>query len=169
MASFLKAAAGRAKKNPTFNTDSKLCCPQFLFKEHAAYESQIAGMKLSLPAGLLSLLASSFCSAESNLTTAKSSQQLLQGDFRPPQVFKNLNIVRNTNLDRGYVRETINVVVENLSKEPQSEYYLPFGYDVVAKVGGMEVRDKKNTEKGGFDVRIAAVGATLGEDGIATR
>jgi oligosaccharyltransferase complex subunit alpha (ribophorin I) len=124
-------------------------------------------MKLSILAAACSIIAGSFCSAESNLTTPQ--QQVLHGDFKPPQVFKNLNLVRNTNLDKGYVRETINVVVENVDKVPQSEYYLPFEYDVIAKVGGLEARDKKNTEKGRFDVQMAATSATLGNDGTPSK
>ena len=126
-----------------------------------------ASMRLSTLAAVSSLLVSSLCSAESNLTTPQSSQ-VLHGDFKPPQVFKNVNLVRNTNLDKGYVRETINVVIENIDKEPQSVYYLPFENDLIAKVGGLEVRDKKNTEKGRFDTQTAAMSAVLGDDRTTT-
>jgi oligosaccharyltransferase complex subunit alpha (ribophorin I) len=108
------------------------------------------------------------CVADSNLTKSASSQQILQGDFRPPQVFQNVNLVRNTNLDKGYVRETINVVVENVDKQPQSDYYLPFEYEVMSKVGGIEVRDKKNPEQGKFQVETAGIPAVLAEDGTST-
>jgi oligosaccharyltransferase complex subunit alpha (ribophorin I) len=108
------------------------------------------------------------CVADSNLTKSANSQQILQGDFGPPQVFQNVNLVRNTNLDKGYVRETINVVVENLDKQPQSDYYLPFEYEVMSKVGGIEVRDKKNPEKGKFQVETAGIPAVLAEDGTST-
>lgn len=126
-------------------------------------------MKLCTLAAVCSLLARSVFSADSNLTTAQSSQQILHGDFKPPQGFQNINLVRNINLDKSYVRQTINLVVENVDKQPQSEYYLPFEYDVIAKVGGIEVRDKKNTEKGRFDVQLAAMSAVLGDDGIPTK
>lgn len=126
-------------------------------------------MKLYTLAVVCSLLARGVCSADSNLTTAQSSQQILHGDFKPPQGFQNINLVRNINLDKSYVRQTINLVVENVDKQPQSEYYLPFEYDVIAKVGGIEVRDKKNTEKGRFDVQLAAISAVLGDDGIPTK
>lgn len=78
-------------------------------------------------------------------------------DFNPPQVFKNTNLVRNTNLEKGYIRETVNVVVENVDKQPQSDYYLPFPADVFDKVGSLEVRDKKAAEKGRFDVEAVDV------------
>ena len=108
------------------------------------------------------------CVADSNLTQSATSRQILQGDFRPPQVFQNVNLVRNTNLDKGYVRETINVVVENVDKQPQSDYYLPFEYEVMSRVGGIEVRDKKNPEKGKFQVETAGMPAVLAEDGTST-
>ena len=126
-------------------------------------------MKLSTLAAFSSLAVSRLCLAESNFTAHPSSQQLLQGDFKPPQVCQNENRVRHTNLDRGCVRATINVVSENVAKAPQYEYYLPFEYDVISKVGGVEVRDKKNTEKGRFDTRIAAMSVPLGVDGAPTK
>jgi oligosaccharyltransferase complex subunit alpha (ribophorin I) len=108
------------------------------------------------------------CVAESNLTKSANSQQILQGDFRPPKVFQNVNLVRNTNLDKGYVRQTINVVVENVDKQPQSDYYLPFEYEVMGRVGGIEVRDKKNPEKGKFQIEAAGTPAVLADDGTST-
>lgn len=119
-------------------------------------------------AALCSLIIPGLCLAESNLTASQSSQQILHGDFKPPQVFQNVNLVRNTNLDKGYVRETINIVIENIDQEAQSEYYLPFEYDVMAKVGGLEVRDKKKTDQGRFDTQTAAMSAVLGDDGTTT-
>jgi oligosaccharyltransferase complex subunit alpha (ribophorin I) len=108
------------------------------------------------------------CVADSNLTEPAKSRQILQGDFRPPKVFQNVNLVRNTNLDKGYVRETINVVVENVDTQPQSDYYLPFEHEVMSKVGGIEVRDKKNLEKGSFQVEAASIPALLAEHGHST-
>lgn len=112
-----------------------------------------------------SLLLSSASAADSNLTTAQSSQQILRGDFQVPQVFENTNLVRNTNLEKSYVRETINVVVTNLGKNSESEYYLPFEHDVMGKVGGFEVRDKKAAEKGTFAITTAASASITGMDG----
>ncbi|KAL8864747.1 MAG: hypothetical protein Q9174_007237, partial [Haloplaca sp. 1 TL-2023] len=37
-----------------------------------------------------------------------------------------------------------NVVIENIDSKPQDEYYIPFSADVISKVGGLEVRDKKD-------------------------
>lgn len=100
-------------------------------------------------ATVLGLLTSSLAAA-TNLTTP--SRLALPADFKPPQVFKNTNLVRNTNLEKGYVRDTVNVVVENVDKKPQADYYIPFPADVFERVGGFEVRDKKATDKGRFVV-----------------
>jgi hypothetical protein len=69
-------------------------------------------------------------------------------------VFKNANLVRTANLDKGYARETINVIIENVDSKPQSEYYVPFESSLMAKVGGFEVRDKKDASKGAFKVEV---------------
>ena len=109
-----------------------------------------------------------YTSAQSNLTTPQKTQQILKGDFEPPQVFKHINLVRNTNLEKGYVRETINVVVENVDKQPQSEYYFPFEYAVMGRVGGFEVRDKKDSAKGKFQVTPAGLEAVL-DEGVSSK
>ena len=108
-------------------------------------------------------------SAQSNVTNQKQSQQILQADFKPPQVFENTNLVRTTNLEKGYVRETINIVVSNIDKKPQSEYYLPFEYNTIGKIGGIEVRDKKDAAKPPFSVRLAGMSSVTGADGTTTR
>ncbi|CAG8089203.1 unnamed protein product [Penicillium salamii] len=100
-------------------------------------------------ATVLGLLAPSLCAATSLTTPSRLD---LASNFKPPQVFKNTNLVRNTNLEKGYVRETINVVVENVDSQPQRDYYVPFPDEVFELVGGFEVRDKKAPEKGRFDV-----------------
>ena len=55
--------------------------------------------------------------------------------------------MRHLNLEKGYAKETINVIIENTDSSPQSQYYLPFRVEAIAKVGGLEVRDKKEPEK----------------------
>ncbi|PYH90665.1 oligosaccharyltransferase alpha subunit OstA [Aspergillus ellipticus CBS 707.79] len=101
---------------------------------------------LSALCGLL-LSASSFVGADST-----TSRVALPRDFKPPQVFKNANLVRTSNLEKGYLRETVNVVVENVDKLPQSDYYLTFPSDLYENVGALEVRDKTSPENGRFDV-----------------
>lgn len=85
--------------------------------------------------------------ADSNPSSPPSSQQILPDNFKPPQVFKNANLVRNINLEKGYVRETVNVVIENIDVKDQDTYYIPFNAEAIGNVGGLEVRDKKDPEK----------------------
>lgn len=92
--------------------------------------------------------------AKDNSSDPLSSKQILQGAFKPPQVFKNVNLVRNVNLEKAYPRETINVVIENVDQKPQDEYYLPFEAALISQIGGLEVRDKKDAEKPSFDVEV---------------
>lgn len=123
----------------------------------------VAKMRFGLISAAVSLLLGSSI-AESNLTTPQLTQQILQGDFKPPQVWENANLVRNTNLEKSYVRETINLVITNVDSEAQSAYYFPFDYDTIGKVGGFEVRDKKDDTKGKFEVTTAALAAVLDGD-----
>ncbi|KAI9369273.1 Ribophorin I [Aspergillus egyptiacus] len=102
----------------------------------------------------LVLSSSSMVSADA---TSASSKTLFPADFKPPQSFKNVNLVRNTNLEKGYARETVNVVVENVDKLPQSDYYLSFPTELFDRVGGLEVRNKKEAEKGRLDVEAVEV------------
>jgi len=103
-------------------------------------------------AGLLSL-----ATADSNLT--HESRNILPSTFKPPQHFRNVNLVRNINLEKSYPRETINVVIENVDAKPQSEYYLPFEAGLISRIGGLEVRDKKDADKGTFAVEVAVTDA----------
>ncbi|RAH45953.1 dolichyl-diphosphooligosaccharide--protein glycotransferase subunit OST1 [Aspergillus brunneoviolaceus CBS 621.78] len=102
----------------------------------------------------LFLSTSSFVCADS---TSSSSPVALPSDFKPAQVFKNTNLVRNTNLEKSYLRETINVVVENVAKQAQSDYYLALPSDLYDKVGVLEVRDKSAPEKGRLDVQATEI------------
>ena len=82
--------------------------------------------------------------------SSSSSHNILPDSFRPPPVFRNVHLMRHTNLEKGYVKETINVVIENIDKSPQDQYYFPFKAEAIGKVGGLEVRDKKEPEKSSF-------------------
>ncbi|MCJ1450828.1 dolichyl-diphosphooligosaccharide--protein glycosyltransferase subunit 1 [Mycoblastus sanguinarius] len=90
------------------------------------------------------------CGAEPNLTTPLSSHQILPDNFKPPQVFKNINLLRNINLEKGYVKETVNVIIENTDTNAQDTYFIPFKAEAIANLGGLEVRDKKDPEKPAF-------------------
>lgn len=85
-------------------------------------------------------------SAKENLTTPLSSHQILPDNFKPPQVFKNANLLRNINLEKGYVREIVKIVIENINAKEQDTYYIPFKAETIGNVGGLEVRDKKNPD-----------------------
>ncbi|KAI9733963.1 MAG: dolichyl-diphosphooligosaccharide--protein glycosyltransferase subunit 1 [Cirrosporium novae-zelandiae] len=92
-------------------------------------------------------------------TNTSSSQQILNNEFKPPQVFKNVNLLRIKNLEKSYVRETINVVIENIDSEPQSEYYILFEGNEIGHVGGLEVRDKKRPDEPAFTSEIVGNGS----------
>ena len=92
----------------------------------------------------------SACIADTNTSTPLSSHQILPDNFKPPQVFKNSNLLRSINLEKGYVKETVNVVIENIDAGEQDTYYIPFTAESIGNVGGLEVRDKKNPEVPAF-------------------
>lgn len=106
-------------------------------------------MKFSqvLPA-LVSVL--SVVSAKVHATTQSNIAQ--PATFKPPQVFKNANLVHVVSVEKNYVKESINVVIENIAKDAQDEYYLPFTAEQMARVGAVEVKDRKNAEAGPFGV-----------------
>jgi oligosaccharyltransferase complex subunit alpha (ribophorin I) len=112
-------------------------------------------MRLSgIATAILSFASTALCAGQGNLSTPLSSRVLLPSTFKPPQVFKNTNLVHIINLERGYPRELVNVVIENTSKEPQDEYYIPFTAEQIEKVGALEVKDKKNANLGLFDTVV---------------
>ena len=107
-------------------------------------------MKISTCAALCLSFLPAIYASDSNLTKPLSLHQILPNNFKPPQVFKNVNLVRSVNLDKGYVKETVNVVIQNTDAKSQNQYYVPFKAEVIGKVGGFEVRDKKDPEKPAF-------------------
>jgi hypothetical protein len=129
---------------------------------YACFASQpIAREPHIRPAGKMRLIHAAvagfiaLATAKSNLT--QGSKNVLPSTFQPPQHFRNTNLVRNINLEKNYPRETINVVVENIDKKPQSEYYLPFEQHVIGRIGGLEAKDKKDASKAPFNVEIVAL------------
>ncbi|KAI9833100.1 MAG: dolichyl-diphosphooligosaccharide--protein glycosyltransferase subunit 1 [Phylliscum demangeonii] len=104
-------------------------------------------MKFCLLAISLLELSTASASVASNFSRPLSSQIILPRTFTPPQVFQNVHLLRNINLEKGYVRETIHVIVENVATAPQDEYFLPFPATVIDRLGGLDVRDKKAPEK----------------------
>lgn len=92
------------------------------------------------------------CAQATSPNTSASAARNVPSNFSPPQVFKNLNLLKNINLERGYVRETINIAIENVDKTPQTEYYLAFPNEVIDKVGGLEAWEKNAELRGKFPI-----------------
>ncbi|KUI66298.1 Dolichyl-diphosphooligosaccharide--protein glycosyltransferase subunit 1 [Cytospora mali] len=101
-----------------------------------------------LPA-LASCLSLVTADSSSATTTSKIS---LPATFKPPQVFKNANLVHIIQLEKNYAKEIINTKIENIAKEAQDEYFLPFTPGQMSRVGAIEVKDKKNADAGPFKV-----------------
>ncbi|KAL2016536.1 hypothetical protein VTK56DRAFT_3430 [Thermocarpiscus australiensis] len=96
---------------------------------------------------VLSLL-SLACAASSDKTSSTSTT--LPATFKPPQVFKNANLVHVISLEKNYVKENVNVLIENIDKAAQDEYFLPFTADQMSRLGGVEVKDRKDASAGPF-------------------
>ncbi|KAI0194588.1 oligosaccharyltransferase alpha subunit [Astrocystis sublimbata] len=103
-----------------------------------------------IAAACLSLL-SAAC-ADTTAAGSASSKVVLPSTFKPPQVFKNANLVHIISLEKNYAKESINVLIENDSQDPQDEYYLPFTSGQMERIGGFEVKDRKNSDVVGFIV-----------------
>ncbi|KAI2613680.1 Ribophorin I [Hypoxylon fragiforme] len=88
--------------------------------------------------------------ADSTIAGSSSSKITLPATFKPPQVFKNANLVHIISLEKSYAKESINVLVENVSPEPQDEYFLPFTSQQMERIGGIEVKDRKDATVTGF-------------------
>ncbi|CAG9971398.1 unnamed protein product [Clonostachys byssicola] len=101
----------------------------------------------TIATALLGLVCSAFASSQQS--TVK-----LPADFKPPQVFKNANLVHIISLEKNYVKEQVNVLIENTAAEPQEDYFLPFTADQLKRVGGFEVKDRKDSGAGPFTVDV---------------
>lgn len=95
---------------------------------------------------------------DANVSKPLGSRIVLPSTFIPPQVFQHANLVRTIQLSKSYPKETVNLVVENIDKQPQSEYYIPFEQSLLSRVGGLEVSDKK-TQKRFRDVEVVTIDA----------
>jgi hypothetical protein len=110
---------------------------------------------LSLATAVLSFAGAAL--SKSTVTKPASSQNILLSTFKPPQVFKNSNIVRSINLEKSYPRDVVNVIIENISPEAQDEYYIPFTTAQAERLGNLEVRDKKNSTIPPFIVEAVSI------------
>lgn len=151
----------RQPPNLINTTSSRLNC-QLHYREkvligHLVDAGVLFVMKLSsYAAAVLSLLSTTALGTDSS-SRPPSSKLLLPRNFPPPQVFRNVNLVHIVNLEKSYPREAINVVIENISKEPQDEYYIPFTKDQMERIGSVEVKDKKDVEAPSFLVEAAEI------------
>ena len=99
--------------------------------------------------------ASAALGAKDSVTKPLSSKNILPKAFTPAPVFQNINLVHTINLEKSYVKESINVAVENIGSAAESQYYIPFTTRQLETIGGLEVRDKKNPAAGKFKVELA--------------
>jgi oligosaccharyltransferase complex subunit alpha (ribophorin I) len=107
---------------------------------------------LATTTAVLSFASTAFCADEGNLTRPLTSKVVLPATFKPPQNFKNVNLVHIISLEKNYPKESINVIIENIANTAQDEYFLPFTSQQMATIGGLEVRDRKDSEAGLFEV-----------------
>jgi oligosaccharyltransferase complex subunit alpha (ribophorin I) len=96
---------------------------------------------------LISLLSPTSCSSS-------ESRLVLPKGFSPPQVWKNTNLLRTIDITKPYIRETIAVIIENTSEEPQADYYVPLAKDTVPHLSYFKAKDKKGN---GEEFSVSAV------------
>jgi oligosaccharyltransferase complex subunit alpha (ribophorin I) len=123
-----------------------------LFDSWAGLPPSFKMRLLAIGAAVLSLASTALCTEKGNLTKPLTSRLILPSTFKPPQNFKNVNLVHIINLEKSYPKEQINVVIENIASTPQDEYFIPFTSQQMATIGGLEVKDKKNLDGGLFEV-----------------
>jgi oligosaccharyltransferase complex subunit alpha (ribophorin I) len=92
-----------------------------------------------------------------SVASAGKQQVALESTFKPSAVFKNANLVHVISVEKNFVKESINVVVENIDKAAQDEYYLPFTSDQISRLGGFEVKDRNKAELGPFVAEVVEV------------
>lgn len=63
-------------------------------------------------------------------------------------------LVHVISVEKTYAKEQINVMLENVSDKPQSEYFLPFTAEQIARVGAVEAKDRKDDTIGPFGVDL---------------
>ena len=92
-----------------------------------------------------------------SLVSLAAAKSTVSKSFPPPQVWKNANLVHVISAEKNYVKENINVQIENIAKKPQDEYFLPFTRDQLSRLGGVEVKDRKDAKAGPFVAEIVDV------------
>jgi oligosaccharyltransferase complex subunit alpha (ribophorin I) len=138
--------------NPCFPV-AHFCLLQFLiWRAHAVHERLAVFLSTMKTSGVFSAFLSllSLASAAGADRKSSSTSTTLPATFKPPQVFRNANLVHVISVEKNYVKESINVLVENIDKAAQQEYYVPFTADHMSRLGGVEVKDRKDSSAGPF-------------------
>jgi oligosaccharyltransferase complex subunit alpha (ribophorin I) len=107
---------------------------------------------IAIATAVVAFASTALCVEKGNLTKPLTSRLILPSNFKPPQNFKNINLVHTINLEKSYPKESINVLIENTASTPQDEYFIPFTSKQMETIGGLEVKDRKVPELGLFDV-----------------
>jgi oligosaccharyltransferase complex subunit alpha (ribophorin I) len=123
-----------------------------IFSGWPAVPQSVNMLPLSITTAILSFATTVFCADKGNLTTPLTSKLILPSTFQPPQNFQNANLVHVINLEKGYPKESINVIIENIASTAQDEYFIPFTSAQMATIGGLEVKDRKDAEAGLLEV-----------------
>ena len=97
---------------------------------------------LAIATAVLSFAATAINADAGNLTKPLTSRIILPANFKPPQTFKNVNLVHTINLEKSFPSESVNVIIENIASTAQDEYFLPFTSRQMETIGGLEVRNK---------------------------
>ncbi|KAK6505005.1 dolichyl-diphosphooligosaccharide--protein glycosyltransferase subunit 1 [Arthrobotrys musiformis] len=77
------------------------------------------------------------------LATLLLAASHLGSSLNIPPVYQNTNLLRTIDASKAYIKETIAVIIENTSYEPQTEYYLPILLSGSSAVSYVECKDKK--------------------------
>lgn len=125
-------------EDQSYSLDESFCRLPFKMKPLAVLSAVVSLLPFAIAAGS---------------SDATASHVKLPATFKPAQVFKNTNLVHIISLEKNFAKESINVAIENIDKEPQDEYYIPFTPDQMERIGGIEVKDRKDANVGPFKVQ----------------
>lgn len=138
-------------QNSTFPAD-KYSHRERIPVHERAFRLHTVTMMMMKPTLIATTLLGAVSGALASVVSSASTKAVLPADFKPPQVFTNANLVHIISLEKNYVKDQINVLIQNTAKEPQDEYYVPFTADQFGRVGGFEAKDRKDAEAGPFTV-----------------
>jgi oligosaccharyltransferase complex subunit alpha (ribophorin I) len=85
------------------------------------------------------------------LSFAAAKSTIAKSTWTPTPSFKNINLVHVISLEKNYVKESVNVLIEGVDDKPQDEYFLPFSTDQMSRIGGVEVKDRKDPKNVPFE------------------